>query len=159
MINDNDIKIIKAIQKGIPLTASPFADMAMSVGLSEDDFIDGIKKLKEEKILRRIGFVLHHRRAGFRANALCVWRVPDERVDEVGERVKKEDAVSHCYVRKTKKEWPYNFYAMIHATSHDECEAIAERISKENDIFERRTFYSVREWKKESMKYFMEDSD
>ena len=95
MINDNDIKIIKAIQKGIPLTASPFADMAMSVGISEDDFINGIKKLKEEKILRRIGFVLHHRRAGFRANALCVWRVPDERVDEVGKRVKKEEAISH----------------------------------------------------------------
>ena len=115
--------------------------------------------MKEQGTLRRVGAVLQHRRAGFAANALCVWKVPEERLDEVGAFVSRESSVSHCYSRETAPEWPYNFYAMIHAQSREDCEKIADRISAETDLDGRRTFYSVREWKKAAMRYFCENQE
>ena len=112
--------------------------------------------MKEAGVLRRVGAVLQHRRAGFSANALCVWSVPEERLDEVGAAVSRETSVSHCYSRETAPDWPYNFYAMIHAKSREVCEELADRISAENGLGGRKTFYSVREWKKAAMRYFCE---
>ncbi|MGN0940313.1 MAG: Lrp/AsnC family transcriptional regulator [Selenomonadaceae bacterium] len=157
MLTELQKKVIRVLQKEIPLTPCPFAVMASSVGITEEEFIKEMKALKERKILRRVGAVIQHRRAGFMANALCVFNVPADRVDVVGSRISQEKTVSHCYTRKTTPEWPYNFYIMVHATTHEKCEEIANRIAQENDLGERVTFYSVKEWKKESMKYFVEE--
>ena len=134
MLTELQKKVIRVLQKEIPLTPCPFAVMASSVGITEEEFIKEIM-----------------------ANALCVFNVPADRVDVVGSRISQEKTVSHCYTRKTTPEWPYNFYIMVHATTHEKCEEIANRIAQENDLGERVTFYSVKEWKKESMKYFVEE--
>lgn len=156
MLDETDKAVIRALQNDIPLVAKPYAAMAASIGMTESFFLQRLKKLKEEGKLRRIGVVLQHRQAGFTANALCVWQVPEPMIDIVGAAVSQEPAVSHCYKRATVPGFPYNFYVMLHATSHEACEAIAERIAAANGLGERQMFYSVREWKKVSMKYFVE---
>ena len=100
--------------------------------------------------------VLQHRHAGYTANALCVWQVPEEKLDGLGRTISGEPAVSHCYTRTAAEGWPYNFYVMIHAHDRERCEEIAERIECEHHLSERRMFYSVKEWKKASMKYFQD---
>ncbi|MBQ7514858.1 MAG: AsnC family transcriptional regulator [Schwartzia sp.] len=154
MIDETDRQVIRALQGDIPLVPCPYAALAETIGLSEAEFLDRMRRLKETGCLRRVGAVLQHRRAGFRANALCAWEVPAERVDDVGAAVSKEPAVSHCYDRETAPGWPFNFYAMLHAASHDECESIAARLASENHLAAPRMFYSVKEWKKASMKYY-----
>ncbi len=158
MIDETDRQIIRLLQGEIPLIPCPYAALAEKAGLSEAEFLDRLRRLKERGCLRRIGAVLQHRRAGFMANALCVWEVPAARVDAVGEAVSKEPTVSHCYDRETAPGWPYNFYAMLHAATRDECESIAARLSAENNLAAPRMFYSVREWKKASMKYYPGES-
>ena len=155
MLDETDKAIVRTMQNDIPLVARPYAAMADALGLSEEEFLWRLKRLKEEGKLRRIGVVLQHRRAGFTANALCVWQVPEARVDAVGAAVSRESAVSHCYPRTPAPDFPYNFYVMIHAQSRDVCEAIADRITADHSLSERQIFYSVREWKKISMKYFL----
>lgn len=156
MLEEKDQQIVRALADGIPFVPRPYAVLAEKAGMEEAEFLSRMKKLKEQGILRRVGAVLQHRRAGFAANALCVWMVSEERLDEVGAAVSREPSVSHCYSRETAPNWPYNFYAMIHAQSRETCEKIANRISAENDLGERQTFYSVREWKKAAMRYFCE---
>ncbi len=156
MLEEADRRIVRALADGIPITPRPYAALAREAGMEENELLSRLRKMKQQGALRRVGAVLQHRRAGFSANALCVWQVPEERLDEVGEAVSREAAVSHCYSRETLPEWPYNFYAMLHARSHEECEQTADRISTENRLGERRTFYSVREWKKAAMRYFCE---
>ena len=156
MIDEIDKAIVRTMQDDIPLVARPYAAMAETVGLSEEEFLQRLKRLKAEGKLRRIGVVLQHRRAGFTANALCVWQIPEAAVDAVGAAVSREPAVSHCYTRTPVSDFPYNFYAMIHAQSREACEAIADRITAAHGLTRRQIFYSVREWKKIAMKYFLD---
>ena len=159
MLEKKDRRIVRALAGGIPFVPEPYAVLAEKVGMDEKEFLSRLKQLKARGILRHVGAVLQHRRAGFAANALCVWGVPEERLDEVGTAVSGEPSVSHCYSRETAPGWPYNFYAMVHAKNREACEKIADRISTENGLGERKTFYSVREWKKAAMRYFCEETE
>jgi len=158
-LEEQDRKIVRALADGIPFVPRPYAALAEKAGMKEEAFLDRLRTLKAQGILRRVGAVLQHRRAGFAANALCIWNVPKDRLDEVGSAVSREMSVSHCYSRETVEGWPYNFYAMIHAQSREECEKIADRIAAENGLGARQTFYSVREGKKAAMRYFCENED
>jgi DNA-binding Lrp family transcriptional regulator len=158
MLEEKDQRIIRALADGIPIVSHPFAELAVKAGMGEDEFLSRLRALKERGVLRRVGAVLQHRKAGFSANALCAWQVANTRLDGVGEAVSREAAVSHCYSREPATDWPYNFYAMIHAPNRKACEEIADRIAAENQLGERKTFYSVREWKKATMRYFCEDN-
>lgn len=156
MLEEKDRRVVCAMADGIPFVPRPYAALAEKAGMEEEEFLSRLKALKVQGILRRIGAVLQHRRAGFAANALCIWNVPEERLDTVGSAVSREPSVSHCYSRESVEGWPFNFYAMIHAQDRASCEKIADRIAAENGLGERQTFYSVREWKKASMRYFCE---
>ena len=153
MIEEKDWRIVCALADGIPITYRPYAALAKKAGMGEEEFLSRLEELKKQGILRRVGAVLQHRQAGFSANALCAWIVPKERLDEVGTAISREEAVSHCYSRAPIPKWPYNFYVMLHARDRKTCEEIADRIARDCNLGERKTFYSVREWKKESMKY------
>jgi DNA-binding Lrp family transcriptional regulator len=82
-------------------------------------------------MIRRIGAVPNHYALGYKANGMTVWDVPDEKVDELGERVGALDFVSHCYRRpRHLPEWPYNFFAMVHGHDKPEVEAQVHRIAE-----------------------------
>jgi len=159
MLSEAEKRVIRALQEEIPLTPEPYKALAKKAGLSIDEFLAIAQSLKAEGKLRRIGAILQHRRAGFMANGLCTWAVPAERLDELGQAISAEPAVSHCYCRKPAAGWPYNFYVMLHARTRSECEALAARLSLKNGLGSYRMLYSVREWKKASMKYFVEEQE
>lgn len=156
MLDEVDKKVVRAIQEDFPLVPGPYGVMAASAGISEEEFLIRVNRLKAGGQIRRMGAVLQHHRAGFTANVLCAWQVPAEQLDAIGTAMSREPAISHCYSRRTAPGWPYNLYTMIHAQSRAECDAIAARLSAEHHITERRMLYSVREWKKSAMKYFCE---
>lgn len=158
-ISQLDKKIIRVLQDDFPLVAEPYKELAARVGISEEEFLERVRCLSEEKKIRKMGAVLRHREVGYSANVLCAWKVPAERLDEVASHMSGHPAVSHCYDRTTAEGWPYNLYTMIHAFSRDECEAIAEQLEGETGIKERVMLYSKKEWKKSSMKYFSESEN
>lgn len=150
-----DKKIVRALQGDFPLVAEPYKAMADSIGISEELFLSRVKKLTEQKKIRKMGAVLRHREVGFAANVLVAWQVePPERLDEVAELMAKSPSVSHCYDRNTAPGWPYNLYTMIHGHSRQECEDIVSRLSAETGVDKRVMLYSKKEWKKTSMRYF-----
>lgn len=108
--------------------------------------------------IRRFGAFANHRAAGFVANALLVWDVPPDRVDEAGTAIASEASVSHCCLRVRAADWPYNLYAMAHARSRDELLSLYRLLS---DRVERiiggptrsEILSTVREYKKTSMVY------
>lgn len=155
-IGELDQKIIRLLQGAFPLVAEPYKAMAEEIGVTEDQLLARIEALREEKKIRKMGAVLRHREVGFTSNCLCVWNVPDERVDEIGERMAEHPRVSHCYDRNRTPDWPYNLYTMIHGYSREECEAIAAELAATAGIEDRCMLYTKKEWKKASMRYFME---
>ena len=155
-IEELDRKIIRLLQGEFPLVAEPYKVLAEEIGITEEALLARIETMREEKKIRKMGAVLRHREVGFTSNCLCVWNVPDERVDEVGGRMAEHPRVSHCYDRNRTPDWPYNLYTMIHGYSREECEVIAVELAATAGIEERCMLYTKKEWKKASMRYFME---
>jgi siroheme decarboxylase len=110
--------------------------------------------LQERAALRRVAAILFHRRAGFSANGMGVWKVPDAEVLETGKRMAAFRGVSHCYQRPTYPDWPYSVFTMAHGRSKEECDAILDSIAEATGISERATLYSSTEFKKVRMLYF-----
>ena len=154
-ITELDKKIVRAMQDELPLVAEPFKLIAEEIDSTEEEVLARLRLMQETGALRKMGAVLRHREVGFAANALCVWVVPDERMDEVAGIMCRHMAVTHCYDRNVTPDWPYNFYTMIHGSSREDCEAIAEQLAQETGVTRRTMLYTGKEWKKTSMSYFV----
>lgn len=103
--------------------------------------------------MRRFGAILRHHQAGFTANGMSVWNIPDMQVERVGTLMAEFPEVSHCYQRPRLPDWRYNLFAMIHGRSENECRQIAERIAAATGIDDYDMLFSTREFKKSSMQY------
>ena len=155
-IEELDRKIIRLLQGEFPLVAEPYKVLAEEIGITEEALLARIETMREEKKIRKMGAVLRHREVGFTSNCLCVWNVPDERVDEVGGRMAEHPRVSHCYDRNRTPDWPYNLYTMIHGYSREECEVIAAELAATAGIEGGCMLYTKKEGKEASMRYFLE---
>lgn len=154
MLDNLDKRIIAVMQDELPLVSEPYKLIAESLGITEEELLKRLAAYKKTRKLRKMGTVLRHREIGFAANALCLWQVPPEKVDEAGEKLAAHVAVTHCYSRVTDKSWPYNMYAMLHAGSREECRYLAAKVAATAGLNKPVMLFSVREWKKTSMRYF-----
>lgn len=157
-MDELDKKIIRAVQMGLPLCRKPYEKIAKDLDVTESQVIGRLRLMKEYGEIRKMGAVLKHRAAGFQTNCLCAWRVPAESLEEVAKAMCESPSVSHCYDRITTENWPYNLYTMIHAHSRTECEEIVEKLAAQAGLgsSDRVMMYTVKEYKKTSMKYFCE---
>ena len=146
--------IIREIQKDIEITKEPFAKIVERLNISYEEFFETIEELKASGVMRRFATILNHRRAGFRANAMSVWSVPEDRAEEIGKKIAEFRAVSHCYLRPIYPSWRYNLFAMVHATSKEGCDAIIDEIAEEIGISDYSKLYSTKEFKKQRISYF-----
>lgn len=156
-LSDLDTAFIKEMQEDLPLASRPFDPMAERLGMTVAELFAYCEKMVERRLMRRYSAVLYHRRAGFSANAMIVWKVPEERAQEVGEIMATSPAVTHCYQRPTYDDWHYSHFTMVHATTTDECESIARDIGEKTGLSDRLLLYSTREYKKTRVRYFVED--
>jgi DNA-binding Lrp family transcriptional regulator len=153
-LSELDLAVIRATQGPMDAVAEPYAPAARKLGMPVRGVLDHLEDLRERKALRRVAAILFHRRAGFSANGMGVWRVPEERILELGPRMAAYRGISHCYQRPTYADWPYSVFTMAHGRSKEECDAILDTIAAETGIEERRTLYSSTEFKKIRLVYF-----
>ena len=156
-ITEWDKQVIREAQEDLPLVSRPFDPIAERLGLTTQEFFDQLAAYQERKLMRRYSAVLYHRRSGFRANAMIVWKVPPGRSEEVGMIMAENPAVTHCYERPTFPDWQYSHFTMVHAPTRDECEEIGRDIARATGITENLLLYSTREYKKTRVRYFVED--
>ncbi|WP_049947687.1 siroheme decarboxylase subunit beta [Candidatus Halobonum tyrrellensis] len=121
--------LVVEIQGGLPITETPYADVAEAIGQPTDWVVETIKRFDAEGKVRRVGVIPNHYALGYTENGMTVWDVPDEVVDDVGEAVAALDFVTHCY-RRPRHEgvWPYNFFAMTHGRDEAESEARVRQV-------------------------------
>jgi DNA-binding Lrp family transcriptional regulator len=153
-LSDLDLAVIRATQGPMDPIVEPFAPAASELGMPVGKLLDHLESMRERRALRRVAAILFHRRAGFSANGMGVWNVPEERILELGPRMASFRGISHCYQRPTYADWPYSVFTMAHGRSKDECDAILDSIAGDTGIEDRRTLYSSTEFKKIRMLYF-----
>ncbi len=150
---------IRQMQEDLLLVSRPFNPIAGRLGITLPELFAQAENFQERRIMRRYSAVLHHRRSGFRSNAMIVWNVPPERSEEVGMIMAGHKAVTHCYERPTFPDWPYTHFTMVHATTPEGCEQYSQEISEATGITDRLALYSTREYKKTRVRYFVPDYD
>ena len=156
-LSDLDYAVIRATQGPMEVVSEPFAAPAAKLGVSQGELFEQLESMRERRALRRVAAILFHRRAGFSANGMGVWKVPEERIVELGPRMASFRGISHCYQRPTYADWPYSVFTMAHGRSKEECDAILDSIAEDTGIDERRTLYSSTEFKKVRLRYFTDE--
>ena len=158
-LTDLEIATISVVQEDLPLVERPFAAYAEMIGTDEQTVLDLLASFKERKLMRRFAAVMNHRSAGFKANAMGVWAVPDDQLDEIGPQMAGFALVSHCYRRPTYDDWPYSVFTMVHGKNAKDCEATIAAIAAETGVSEYALLWSVKEYKKTRVRYFTDEWD
>ena len=153
-LTQRDIAVIRAVQDDIPLVPHPFEECARSQEMTEQELFDGMADLQRRGHLRRVAAILHHRRAGYAANAMAVWAVPEERAEALGRQMAEFAAVSHCYQRPVYEDWRFNLFSMIHGRKVGDCEKVVEAIREAIGVDDYAVLYSTKEYKKTRVRYF-----
>jgi DNA-binding Lrp family transcriptional regulator len=156
MLSDLEKKVIRGLQRDLPVCPRPFLEIAQELGLEEEKLTAVIQNLMAQGYIRRFGATIRHRISGFQANAMAAWAVPEAEVARVGALMAAVRQVTHCYERQVSGDWPYNVFTMIHGKTQEECEAIAQRMAAATGIHEYALLFSDAELKKTTMRYFQE---
>jgi DNA-binding Lrp family transcriptional regulator len=156
--DERDVAVIRATQGDLPVVREPYSAAAEELGMSVDALVEHLTGMADRGLLRRVAAILFHRRAGFSANGMGVWKVAPEHVLAVGPKMAAYRGISHCYQRPTYADWPYSIFTMAHGRSKEECDAILDAIAREHpEIEDRATLYSSTEFKKIRLLYFTDD--
>ena len=157
-LSDFDVAVIRATQGPMEPVSEPFAPAAAELGIGQRELFDHLESMRERRALRRVAAILFHRRAGFSANGMGVWRVPEERILELGPRMASFRGISHCYQRPTYEDWKYSIFTMAHGRSKEECDAVLDAVAAATpDLQDRAILYSSTEFKKIRLLYFTDD--
>lgn len=148
---------VRHMQRDLTLTEEPFVALADELGVPFEAVAAMHDYFLANGRMRRFAAVLHHRKAGFGANAMGVWAGPQDdpaALRRLGETMAGFRAVSHCYQRPSYPDWPYNLFTMVHGRSTEECEQALDAIAAATGITDRHALYSTQEFKKVRVRYF-----
>lgn len=157
-LGPQDRAAVRVLQQDLPWVPRPFLGPARALDWSEEDLFNWMADAGARGILRRFAAVLRHREAGFGEGGMGVWEVAEDRVEALGRAFAQDPGVTHCYQRPTFEGWPYNLFTMVHGRRREDCVTALDRLAASVHGWTRRSaLFSVREFKKERTKYFLED--
>ena len=154
-LDDIDKALLALAEGDLDVCERPFDAWSGKIGIPVEEVVSRLQALKQEGVIREIKAVLRHTQAGFTANAMVAWSVPEALVDEVGHRIASFPAVSHCYERGGFGR--FNIFSMIHARTAGEIMEMVKAISQATGINDYQIFRSIKELKKTSMRYFSQE--
>lgn len=155
-LTERDKDFVRELQKDLKVIPEPFRELAGNLGITTTELFTKAKEYEQIGVMRRFAAILRHRDAGFYGNGMVVWKVPEEEIDEIGYKLASFPQVSHCYRRPVYQDWRFNLFSMIHARTSDAAEKIAADMSETVGIKDYRILFSLREFKKERVRYFEE---
>lgn len=120
-------KLLCALQNGLPLSHTPFEDIAADCNIKEEDVFNFIEKLRRDGVVRRFGAVFDTRRLGYKS-ALCAAAVPEENLDEAAAKLTPLIGVTHCYLREAKDIKTPNLWFTL-SYPNDIFDAMASEVS------------------------------
>ena len=154
-ITERDKEFIRELQKDLAVVPEPFKELADNLGITTKELFAKAKEYEGIGVMRRFAAILRHRDAGFVANGMVVWHVPEDKIDDVGAKLAAFPQVSHCYRRPVYPDWMFTLFSMVHARSLQAAEKMAVEMSETIGVKDYQILFSSREFKKERVKYFV----
>lgn len=155
MLDVRDRQLLEKVQLGLPVCATPYAEIGFSLDMPESEVLERLARLKQQGLIKRIGVIVRHHQLGYRANAMIVWNIPDHLVKQLGRRVCQFAFVTLCYQRPRQAEWPFNLYCMIHGKDRATVLTQLEHLNDECGLagFEQEILFSRRCFKQRGAIY------
>jgi siroheme decarboxylase len=154
-----EIECVRILQRDLPLQPRPFDALARVTGISADEILTSARALQKRGQIRRFSAVVASRKSGFTASAMGVWVVPEEGLETYAAKLSSHRAVSHCYLRPTYEDWPYNLYTTVHARSVDECESVINDLATDTGLSQKQALYPTKEYRKTRLNYFSREAE
>jgi DNA-binding Lrp family transcriptional regulator len=144
-----DVHLLRKLEHGLPLVPAPFEEIGKGLGLSGDEVMERIRRLKEAGIIRKFRARIDQRKMGITANALVAWNPAGSGENNLGKLLAAFPSVTHCYERMpVPGRWDYTHYTVHHGYSKDqvldEVRDVAERIG----CRDYTVLFSTREFKR-----------
>jgi DNA-binding Lrp family transcriptional regulator len=158
-LTPQEVECVRLLQHDLPLQPRPFDALARNSGVTPEELVATAKSLLKRGQIRRFCVGVHTRKSGFSASAMGVWIVPQEDVDAYAAKLVQHKAVSHCYLRPTYEDWPYNLYTTVHARSVDECESIINDLASDTGLTQKQALFPTKEYKKARVQFFSRDAE
>jgi DNA-binding Lrp family transcriptional regulator len=150
-----EARLLLAIQDGLPLSATPYADVAAELAVETERVLAGVDRLLTTGCIKRVGCVVNHVVTGFENNCMVVWNVPDGQLNGCGTVVGELPYVTLCYhrPRRPKLDWQYNLFTMIHGREAAAVEAKIDELATEYLPFDHERLYSTETLKQTGARY------
>jgi DNA-binding Lrp family transcriptional regulator len=161
-VSDPQRKLLLAMQDGLPMESRPYREIGDRIGMSEDETIRCLGDYLKRGLIKRLGVVVRHHELGFCDNAMVVWNVPDEQVDDVGEWLGKQQGVTLVYRRPRRPpHWPYNLFCMIHGRSRSAVRGRIDALALAPALahIPHAVLFSRRRFKQRGARYVFEDDN
>ncbi len=146
-------RLVGFLQQGLPVCPRPLAQAGKAAGMTEREALTCLIKWRDSGFLRKIGGFVNHYRLGFIANAMAVWHIAEEKLENAGRRCSAKPYVSHCYVRFACPAWPFQLYTMIHGRSAEEIDRYIGELFGEISPIDYKVLTSKKELKKQGPRF------
>jgi len=152
-------KILAVLQEGLPISQTPYRDMARRIGIETSELLAVLKDWKKQGKLRRIGAIVNQFKVDLPAGAMVVWQAEPEHIVEIGQILAGFKEVSHAYQRQTRENWPYNLYTMVHGKTAEEVQQVVKRMSRACGVSNYRILVTEKELKKVPPTYILSNQE
>ncbi len=161
-IDTIDQELIYAIQDGLPLVSHPYQTIATQLGLTEQQVVTRLNRLKQQGFIKRFGIVVHHKELGYKANGMVVWDIPDQQVDNIGQMLANFPYITLCYRRPRRLPlWPYNLFCMIHGKNQAQVLNYLEQLKQQENLsqFHCQILFSQRRFKQRGARFSLKKTN
>ncbi len=152
--NAVEIRIGSVLQGDTEIRGDYWAGVAERAQVKEWELLSTVELWRRAGRLKRVGLLLSHRNAGWKANGMCCWLVDGDRTVEAGRALAAMPEVTHCYERPLAPSFGYNLFAMVHSRTVEGAHGTFERISRLAGLEGGTMLLSVSEYKKTSLRFF-----
>jgi len=147
-MDPTDLKILAALEDGLPLVPEPFGEIAKNLGFPADEVLARIQKLRQAGVIRRFGARINQRQVGIAANALVAWRC-NGTAEKTGAVLASFPTVTHCYERRpVPGRWEYSLYTVHHGRSRESVEDEVRKTAEAAGLSEYLILFSTEEFKR-----------
>ncbi|MDD2865427.1 MAG: AsnC family transcriptional regulator [Methylococcales bacterium] len=155
MLDELNQQLLAQLSDGLPICSRPYDEISKRLSISETEVIERITALQQSGIIKRFGVIVKHAALGYRANAMCVWRIPENQIDDIARYLLTFPFVTLCYQRPMQPEWQYNLYCMIHGKDKETVTAQIGQIRSHSQMqnVEHQVLFSSRCFKQRGAIY------
>jgi siroheme decarboxylase len=155
-LGPDDRRLLAAIANGLPLTPRPYDAVGAELGMSGQAVRERLGAMLDSGAIKRLGVIVRHHELGYRANAMAVWDVVDDKVGAAGKAMAEFPFVSLCYSRARRPpDWPYNLYCMVHGRDRAAVLAQIAELNRDLGLGDRphAVLFSRRRFKQRGARY------